>query len=263
MIIDFHTHFFPEKLAGIAMAKLNATSSVPSNVCATKAAILKMMDECGIDKSVALHIATKEKQHNNVLNFAKECNSERIISFGSVVPTAPSALEYLQKIADAKLKGIKLHPPMQFFDADDEKAFPVYDLARALGLIIVFHAGWESGFDWSHSTPQRFINIAKNFPGLKIVAAHMGGLKLYNEVYETVAGKYDIFFDTSFLDEKFISYEMFRKMVDRHGAENFLFGSDFPWHMQNHELEFVRKCKLDDRTMELILCKNALRLLNI
>ena len=142
MIIDFHTHVFPYKMADAAMTKLQQQCEVPYYAPATVGSLIRTMDECGVDKSVVLNIVTKETQHEHVLSFAKEIDSERLISFGSVMPGSEYALEYVWKISDEGLKGIKLHPPLQRADVDDKRLFPVYDLARALNLVVVFHAGW-------------------------------------------------------------------------------------------------------------------------
>ena len=82
MIIDFHTHVFPYKMADAAMTKLQQQCEVPYYAPATVGSLIRTMDECGVDKSVVLNIVTKETQHEHVLSFAKEIDSERLISFG-------------------------------------------------------------------------------------------------------------------------------------------------------------------------------------
>ena len=141
MIIDFHTHVFPDKLAHPAMKKLRDQSGVEYASEATIADLRAVMKKTGVDKSVLLHIATKENQHQHVLEFAKETDSEDLISFGSVMPGSATALEYVWKISDEELKGVKLHPALQRVDADAEDAMRMYDLIRALNLVLVFHAG--------------------------------------------------------------------------------------------------------------------------
>ncbi|WP_158095969.1 amidohydrolase family protein [Cloacibacillus sp. An23] len=264
MIIDFHTHVFPNTLAHPAMLKLHEQSRVPYESEAKVEDLLSAMKEAGVDKSVLLHIATKESQHQHVLEFAKETNSEKLISFGSVMPGSVSALEYVWKISDEGLKGVKLHTPLQRIDADDERIFPVYDLIRALNLILVFHAGWDATYrDEMRCSPQMLLNILKNFPGIKIIAAHMGGLHMQNEVMEYLAGKADLYFDTAYTADPWIDRPTMEKMIRMHGAERVLFGSDFPWHKPLHELEFVDSLGLSSEEKELILGGNARRLLGI
>ena len=187
------------------MEKLRAQCSVPSASEATLEDLEAAMKKSGVDRSVLLHIATKEHQHQHVLEFAKETDSEKFISFGSVVPGSETALEYIWKISDEELKGIKLHPPLQRVDADIESAMPMYDLIRALNLVVVFHAGWDATYrDEMRCTPRMLLHILQNFPGIKMVAAHMGGMCLQNEVMELLAGKADLYFDTAYAADPWI-----------------------------------------------------------
>ena len=57
---------------------------------ATAAVLVETMDRYGVDKSVVCHVATKEKQHEDLLKFAKAINGDRLISFGSIMAMAPS-----------------------------------------------------------------------------------------------------------------------------------------------------------------------------
>ena len=264
MIIDFHTHIFPDKMADAAMEKLASNASEKYYAPAKASALTEIMDRAGVDKSVVLNIATKESQHENILRFAKKTDSERLIAFGSVLPFSVSALEYVWKISDEELKGMKFHPTLQRCDADDKRIFPVYDLARALNLVVVFHSGWDPSYpDEMRTSPQMLIRILENFPGLKIVAAHLGGLHIAHEVYETLAGKADLYFDTAFTADPWLDREMFRSMIRRHGAERILFGSDYPWHLPQMELELIDSLGISDEEKKLILGENAARLLGL
>ncbi|MDD7648017.1 amidohydrolase family protein [Cloacibacillus porcorum] len=264
MIIDFHTHVFPYKMADAAMTKLQQQCEVPYYAPATVGSLIRTMDECGVDKSVVLNIVTKETQHEHVLSFAKEIDSERLISFGSVMPGSEYALEYVWKISDEGLKGIKLHPPLQRADVDDKRLFPVYDLARALNLVVVFHAGWDATYrDEMRASVEMTINVVKNFPGLKLVAAHMGGLRLARDVFDHLAGKYDLYFDTAYAADPWLDKDMFRDIIRRHGAERILFGSDYPWHLPSMEIGLINSLDIGEEEKKMILGENAARLLGL
>jgi len=264
MIIDFHTHVFPDKFADHAMNTLAENADITYAASATLQGLVEVMDRCGIDRAVALNIATKETQHENVLGFAKKINSERIISFGSVMPGSVYALEYVWKISDEGLKGIKLHPALQRIYPDDKEFFPIYDLARALNLIITFHVGFDPTYpDELMASPESMITIAKNFPGLKIVAAHMGGLKMARDVLDNVAGKADIYMDTAYCSEGWIDKNLFRDIIRRHGAERVLFGSDYPWHLPSWGIKLIRSLDIAEEEKNMILGENASRLLGL
>ena len=246
------------------MEKLRAQCSVPSASEATLEDLEAAMKKSGVDRSVLLHIATKEHQHQHVLEFAKETDSEKFISFGSVVPGSETALEYIWKISDEELKGIKLHPPLQRVDADIESAMPMYDLIRALNLVVVFHAGWDATYrDEMRCSPQMLLHILKNFPGIKIVAAHMGGMCLQDEVMELLAGKADLYFDTAYAADSWIDKQTVEKLIRAHGADKVLLGSDFPWHLPSQEIELIDSLNISSEEKELILGGNAQRPLGI
>ena len=99
MIIDFHTHCFPEKIAQRAIASLShAAGGLVPHTNGTPESLVKLMDDVGVSKSVVLGIATNEKQMQNVNNFAKELSSDRLVGFGSVHPDAANVFEELEKI---------------------------------------------------------------------------------------------------------------------------------------------------------------------
>lgn len=264
MIIDFHTHVFPDKFAGHAMKTLAENAGIAYAASATVQGLTSAMDKYGIDKAVALHIVTKAAQHENVLRFAKEIDSERIISFGSVLPSSVYALEYVWKISDEELKGIKLHPALQRIYPDDEKYFPIYDLARALNLIITFHTGFDPSYPGElRASPESMLTIAKNFPGLKIVAAHLGGLKMVRDVLDNAAGKADIYLDTAYSVGDWLDKGLFKDIVRKHGADKILFGSDYPWHLPSQEIELIRSLDISEEEKKMILGGNAAYLLGI
>ena len=264
MIVDFHTHIFPDDFAERAMSVLSQKANVGYAAPATLQGLLSTMDECGADRSVVLNIVTKENQHENVLRFAKEIDSERIISFGSVLPSSVYALEYVWKISDEELKGVVLAPAIQRVNPDDEQYFPIYDLVRALNLILTFHVGFDPSYPCElNISPESMIKIVKNFPGLRIVAAHLGGLKMAKEVWEVLAGQTDVFLDTAYCSDPWLDSGLFKEIVKKHGADKILFGSDYPWHLPSREISLIRSLDISDEEKDLILGSNAVRLLGL
>ncbi|MDR1892953.1 MAG: amidohydrolase family protein [Oscillospiraceae bacterium] len=261
MMIDFHTHCFPDKIVGRAMSALMANSGIVEPFTNGSAGDLRRyMREKGIDKSVVLNIATNARQQKNVNDFAIAGNSDDLIMFGSVHPFAPDALDELRRMAAAGLKGVKFHPDYQEFHADDPAVFPVYALAAELGLITVFHAGVDCGlFCDAHCPPRAVKKILPVFGGAPVVAAHFGGYLRWQEVYDVLAGE-NVYFDTAFTASR-IPKALAVKMIEKHGADKILFGSDLPWSGAATEAAFLRTLGLDEETAGKILGSNAERLL--
>lgn len=249
-------------MAARAMEKLSANANVAADAPATLAALTESMDAAGVDKSVVLQVVTKETQHENALRFAKSIESERIVPFGSVLPTSVYALEYVWKISDEELKGMKLHPALQRFDLGDESYYPIFDLARACGLIVTIHMGWDPSYpDECNAPPGALVKIVKNFPGLKIVAAHLGGLRMARDVLETLAGKTELYMDTAYCDDPWLDAGLFRDIIRAHGAEKILLGSDYPWHLPSREISLIKSLEISEEEKKMILGENAKKLL--
>jgi len=265
VVIDFHTHVFPQKIVEKAMAALShkAGNAVPF-IKGTIENHIVNMKKYGIDKSVVLNIATNPKQQTNVNNFAAEINSDNIIAFGSVHPDAPDAVEELYRIKELGLKGIKFHPDYQEFFVDDPKMAPIYETAAKLGFIVTFHSGVDiQYFEPVHCTPQRLKEVLPIFKQScgKVVAAHMGGYLLWYDVEKYLVGT-DIYFDTAYSYSRMPNMHA-KRIIENHGADKILFGSDLPWSGVHLEKRFIESMDLSVRDNEKIMFKNALNLLNI
>lgn len=262
MLIDFHTHAFPERIAGKALAKLSYDAGgLAPQTDGTLESLKARMDADGVDRSVVLSIATNPKQMRKVNDYAIEMDRDaRITAFGSVHPDAPDALEELERLKDAGIRGIKLHPEFQCFYADDEKLKPIYRKISELGLITLFHAGEDYGYAPPyHAMPEHLRNALRWFDS-PVVAAHWGGIGCGREVLEKLCGE-DLYFDLSF-GYGTIAKPMAQMILDRHGPEKLLFGSDSPWHRPEWELWLVDSLDMSEDDRERILWKNAEALLD-
>lgn len=264
MYIDFHTHAYADKIAARTIEALEKTANIKTVFDGTIAGLIETLDKNGIDKAVLLPIATKPSQHEICNSWAKSVESDRVIPFGSVHPRGEDAIDYLDKIKDVGLKGVKLHPDYQGFFFDDKSVYPIYKRCEELGLIVIIHAGYDPvSPDLIHATPQMIANVAGDFPNLKIVAAHLGGMNCWNDVFEILAGNFDnVYLDTAFVSD-FIDISLFEKIIKKHGADKILLASDLPWQNTEQEIETIEKMNLTDEEKQLIFFKNAKRLLNI
>lgn len=262
MIIDCHTHVFPDKIAERAIDSLSMVSGgLEPHYNGTIGGLLKRMDEDGVDKSIVLNIATNAHQMQHVNDFASSINHDRIISFGSVYPDAPDVMDELERIKELGLKGVKFHPEYQSFFVDDEKMRPIYKKIGELGLVTVFHAGSDLGFKPPfHCTPDRAVKILPWFDA-PVVFAHWGGWLYAEEVEKTLAGT-EAYFDLSF-GYGSIPRHYALKIVEKHGTEKLLLGSDGPWHTIPMELRLMDTLGLTNEEKEKIYHQNAEKLLKL
>ncbi len=261
MVIDFHTHCFPEKIAQKAMGILSNEAAIMPVSNGTASGLVSLMEDSGVDKSVVLSIATNAKQQRSVNDFAASLNGDKLVAFGSVYPDAADAMEELERIKELGLKGVKLHPEYQGFYVDDEKMKPIYKKISSLGLITVFHAGADYGYAPPyHATPERMKRAISWFDGV-VVAAHWGGMDFGEEVIKQLCGL-PIYFDTSYGYGNMSKYTA-KTIMEKHGTEKILFASDSPWHKPKWEKFMIETLGLSEEEKKRIYYKNASKLLGL
>ncbi len=266
MVIDFHTHAFPDKIALRAITSLAEKGNISAFGTGTISDLISKMDEDGVDFAVVNNIATKPEQETNVNNFAISLlDNPRIIPFASVYPGSDTALSELERVKEAGIKGIKMHPEYQSFYIDDEKVMPVYDKCAELGLIVTLHCGGDVGFKPPyHATPERIEKITRLFPDTVFVCAHMGGYDMWAEFERAVTGKDNLYIDTSMTGTVArLNPDTARKIIDKIGINHVLFGSDMPWAREGASINTVKSWGLSVDALEKIFWGNAKRLLGI
>jgi len=262
MVIDFHVHCFPDQLAATAVPMLAQRAGIPARLNGTVDDIKKSMKKANISKSVVLSIATKPTQTEKINSWAAEIQDDSIIAFGSIHPDYEGWEDELRRIKELGLKGIKLHPDYQGFFVDEERMFPIYELASRLGLIILFHAGVDIGLPAPfHCTPDRLLKVVKAFPHGKIIAAHMGGYQYWDEVENLLVGE-NLYFDTSY-SLGWIDEVQAKRIIKNHGFKKILFATDSPWCDQAEEVAKIKSLNLGCEVENAILSGNAQELLAI
>ena len=109
MVIDFHTHVYPDKIAERTINTL--MSSAPDVKIYTKGtlnALLESMENAGIDKSVILPVATRKGQFDTINKFALDINRnyKNLVSFGGIHPDDDNIEEKLKFLKENGFKVI-------------------------------------------------------------------------------------------------------------------------------------------------------------
>lgn len=264
MIIDFHTHIFPDFLAERAVTMLAGQSeNINAYTDGTSAGLLDSMSKYGIDKSVVLNIATHPKQNSNVNKFAIEANSEHVIAFGSVHQLNENWKYEIDRLVDNGIKGIKMHPDYQDFFVDDKIVYPIYEYIFEKEIILMLHSGIDFAYpELVHCPPERLRSVIDDFPGGTFIAAHMGGFNMYLEVEKYLIGL-PVYFDTSYSTLDTHNPHYWTELIKSHGVDKILLGSDSPWKDQGESKDYIYKLDLCDDEKDMILGGNAVRLLGL
>jgi len=262
MIVDFHTHMFPDKIAKGTIDFLAGVCKMEPYTDGTYEGLKKETLESGVDISVALPIVTKPGQFQSINKFAACYQEKPVISFGSIHPESADYKGELRQIKEMGLRGIKLHPDYQEVYFNDIRYKRIVSYASELDLIVSVHAGLDPKCpDDIHCTPQMSAEVIKETEPAKLVLAHMGGNKQWDEVEEYLVGK-NVYFDTGVVLDK-MPKEQFLRIVENHGADKILFATDSPWSGQKEFLRILNEMPLTEDVRMKILGGNACRLLNI
>ncbi len=262
MIIDFHTHCFPDFLAPKAMGNLASVSQYPPVLNGTVADLSRSMRDAGINKSVVLNIATNARQTPNVNDFAISlAEQDEFIPFGSVHPDYENITAELARLNAAGIKGIKFHPDFQDFEVDDKKMYGIYEKAAAMGFILLFHCGMDLDIREYKCAPEKFAKVVRDFKGAKIVGAHLGGQGMWDGVFEYVCGT-DVYVDTSYA-LCLLTDEQLKRLLSEHDNSKILFGTDSPWQSQMHDVIITQSRICDSELLNKIMGGNAENLLEL
>lgn len=266
LIVDSHVHYFPDSIAERTVGLLSEEGGVKPYGDGTLASLKRFMDEDGVGLSVNLPVATRYDQVVGINRSMIAANkTERsVICFGTMHPDfhiVGNVREELQFLAANGVRGIKMHPEYQNFYPDDDRLTAIYEACADFNLMIYFHAGADLAFRDTHGTPQRFAQVPQVSGDLKVILAHMGGFRMWDDVETYVMGLHEVYLDTSFCGEM-ADWQM-KEIIYGHGAYKILFGSDFPWERPANVWKKLQGLNLGAMFDSMIAHGNILRLLGI
>ena len=282
MIIDIHTHTFPDKIAARAVDQLSHTAHIQPFTGATNGELSLSMQRAGINRSVVLPVVTSERQVTKLNDAAARINERTeetgILSFGCMHPDFEGYYDEISRIRELGLKGIKIHPVYQGADIDDIRFLRMIDRAAQLGLIVITHAGLDVGFPGAvRCSPQMCRHVVDEIGSFPFILAHMGGWNNWDEVPYYLADT-GVYLDTAFSggcmtplpdgywkeeDLQMLRPEPFAQLIRAFGADRVLFGTDSPWSDQAQTLAYIRALPLAEAEIEKILGDNARELLGL
>ncbi|MCU0651078.1 MAG: amidohydrolase family protein [Candidatus Omnitrophica bacterium] len=261
MVIDIHTHAWPEKVSQKARESLESYYTVKCVGDPTTATLLEYMDRNCVDVSVICAVASRPEQVVSINNWLFSVASGRLKVFASLHPEYKDWKTELKRIKK-HASGIKFQPSFQSFFCDDESVFPIYEAIEKEGVPVLFHSGDELAPQMViRATPKRLLTIKKKFPGMTMIAAHLGGFRQWEEVKQTLLGT-DIYLDTS-ASFGFISDDDARYLLKHHRQDRVVFGTDFPFFNQKKDLDYIDKLGISAKQKEMILSQNARDILHI
>ncbi|MEE9286322.1 MAG: amidohydrolase family protein [Dehalococcoidia bacterium] len=193
-----------------------------------------------------------------------------LIAFLTLDPSMPTdaiCFEIEERVKNQGARGLKLHASLGRFYPYDPRLFPAYDLAQEMGLPVVFHGGaFFEGRD-EYSRPKNFKEVARRFPRLSFVLAHLG--QGFVAESREIAGLYrQVAFDCSAIISGVGSRQgptasEFVSLVRDLGVARVQYGSDYPFFDPARGAAVLLGLPFTDDEKRLICADNARRTLRL
>jgi hypothetical protein len=157
--------------------------------------------------------------------------------------------------------GMKFHPEMNHFPADDERVDPYLALCEKFSVPAVFHSGRVG----SESEPKRIYAVARRHPKVAVILYHMGfggQHDLAIQVAKDALKKGDA---RLYLETSQANVEAVVRAIRVLGSQRVLFGTDATYFGRQHYVEYERfvarlKKELSDDDFANLMHANAERL---
>jgi predicted TIM-barrel fold metal-dependent hydrolase len=278
MIIDSHTHIFPEEVRknretfcekdeGFALIYDHPKARI-----AGVEDLIASMDESGIDRSVICGFPWSRPDlcslQNQYLMESASRYPNRLIVFVSLLFSDP---DWSEKELGRAVNGGALGVGEIAFYRDEmtsqeiQSMKPIFIQMERHGIPLLFHTNETIGHSYPGKgrTPlERFYEMILSFPGLPIILAHWGGgFPFYELMPEVAKVMANVYYDTAaspFLYSKKI-YAIAREIV---GAEKIFFGTDFPLISPRRYYQELEGSGLSKQDREKILGVNFSRLID-
>ncbi|MFC5703879.1 amidohydrolase family protein [Cohnella faecalis] len=244
-IFDCHTHLFgPGMVKGPTDAAIKRAWGSSMNIEATPEQHRVHMEgySGAIVLAMAAHATGLVVPNEYVAEYCAS-DPDRLFGFASVDPNDPNGVaEFETAIRELNLKGLKLGPIYQNFYPDAKEHFALYAKAQELNVPILWHQGTSfvpEGY-LDASRPAMLDPIARAFPNLKMIVAHMGHPWI-DECISVVRKHPNMYMDVSALGSRpWQFYNALVSAVEYGVQDKILFGSDYPFFTTGKMIDSLR-----------------------
>jgi hypothetical protein len=217
--------------------------------------LLDSMRRTGVERSIVLALEPYVPT-DRILAICRK--NKNLIPFCSVHPYDKDKKDKLKRYIESGARGLKLHPVIQAVSPNDPATFEVLEEVKAYGIPVLFHVGWGSIGKGNYGLAENYKKLLDNFKDIPLIFAHIGFYEPF-ALMEIAAGHDNVYGDISWQPAGII-----KKALDKFGSDRLIFGSDWPYNLQNTPLSIVLEVtKGKPDLQDKILYKNIAHLLNL
>jgi hypothetical protein len=273
MIIDAHTHIFPEPVRGdrqryfAGEPEFQLLYDSPKARLAGAEDLVSEMDAQGVDMAVTFgfpwHTRAYFKANNDCVMDAVARYPGRLRGLCCLDVFDAGAVSEVERCLNGGLSGVG---ELAFYEEGPdasalERLEPVMELCRERGVPVMIHTNEPVGHVYPGKSPNTLAQIyelVRRFPRNQIILAHWGGglffyMLMKREVRDALG---NVFFDTA-ASPFLYAPEIYRVAASVAGAEKVLWGTDYPLLKPDRYFREIAAAGLGEKEKERVLGLNA------
>jgi predicted TIM-barrel fold metal-dependent hydrolase len=283
-LFDCHIHLFPDKIIRNVQQKTEMVQQLKLQTEGvekrTSVEVLKSeLADAGVEGALMLptaSVANVRKTNQDCIDLAAA--HPFLKTAGTLHPDdadVNSEIAYLQHLRIRMIKLCSFSQGFELAGANAAKMFAAIEAANetadapfAVILDSLRTADRHFGTPPEYTTtPKRLAGLADRYTGINFIGAHMGGLDApYAEINRHLTPRPNLYLDTSNAAHT-LSTADFCELVEAHGPDHILFGTDWPWFSHKKEIDLIDnlldKVGFNDPEKSRLFRFNIVRLLGI
>lgn len=274
MIIDIHTHIFPETICEgrdaccLREAAFSLLYEAPSAKVVGAPELIRQMDQDGVDMSVVFGFPWSYgdlvRENNDYIIESVRTYPDRLIGLACFDLGWEGAPEETERCLAAGLSGVgELAFYLSGIDEEAlERLAPVMEVCRSMGnRPVMIHTNEPVGHLYPGKTPvtlEQIYRLAERFPENRIILAHWGGGILFYHLLKREAKSVlsNVWYDTA-ASPYLYDPAIFRTAAEAGVLDRILFGSDFPLLPPSRYFSYLDASGLPEDGRKKVLGQNA------
>ncbi|MCI8331480.1 MAG: amidohydrolase family protein [Clostridiales bacterium] len=261
--IDAHAHIYPAPIAAKANENLGHFYNFDVHCAGTYYDLERQLVENEFNGVFLLSVATSAKQVEKVndtgaeaLRLAKAHGLEAY-SFMAMHQDYENMAAEVARGKELGFTGVKIHPDIQAVNIDDDRFMKLYETIEGK-MPLFLHMG-DNRPEYQYSHAERLAKILQMFPQLKVIAAHFGSYRAWDNA-QCLYGHKNVWYDLS-SSLWCLTPAHAKELIERCGYDRVMFGTDYPIYSLKDYEEMFAKIDLTDAQRADIYYYNAQRFL--
>jgi uncharacterized protein len=183
-----------------------------------------------------------------------------VVGAEATLPSEPLIAHLDDVLRRFDVRGIKIHPALNFVPPDHDGYGPIYEQAKNAGVVVIAHGGGSNPLyaaEVDYCAAENFVPVLEAHPRLQLVVAHLAH-PYTDDLVEMAARFPNLYTDVSLvLGERRMPDNELVGAIRAFGVDRVMFGSDFPYFDPEACLDGLLASELSAMELDAVGAGNA------